>query len=401
MNNNKWLVALGLVLLLGMNNGLGSAVLAASNTSAYTVYQNDTMLKEFASKEQAVGYAKYFEYSHVERINGREWVWDNYPRYKVYQDGTSRTSWEYRTYNEALNQARTMKDVHIRDLEQPGWVYSNYMTYQLYQGDKTYEGWGFSTLEAARKEAAKWTGSHVMNKVSNSWVWDNLSTSMKNDQRKSAPVYELLVNQQPSGEVYSYLYDAIAAANRKPGSVVRNSKTGVIVHSTIAPYRVLQNGNELKTFFSLDNAVKFAQSAAFTRIVKDNKIYWTNVPYLQVKQGSQSIGYVHLKSSAIKLASGYSDSYVINTDGRKIWSSSKQLLYLGWNGSSASSTITSQVSGTQGWILIRQPGLSWLPQTALLQTDLMRRWRLNSSSKASRCCRSSTISLIRHLPPLF
>ncbi|MBJ6363620.1 glycosyl hydrolase family 18 protein [Paenibacillus sp. GCM10012307] len=348
MNSRKWLAAIALMLLLGIQSGLSPLAHAAAGTTAYRVYQNDNLLKEFVSKDQAVGYAKYFEYSHVERINGREWVWDNYPRYKVYQDGTSRTDWEYRTYSEALNKAKTMKDVHIRDLEQPGWVYSDYTTYQLYQGDKTYNSWGFSTLAAAKKEAAKWTGSHVMNKVSNSWVWDNLSASMKEEQRKSAPIYELLVDQQPSGEVYSYLYDAIAAADQKPRSAVRNLKTGLIVHSTTAPYRALQNGRELGTFFSLDNAVKFAQSTALTQIVKDNKIYWTNVPYLQVKQGSQSLGYVHLKSSAIKLASGYSDSYTVNADGRRIWSNPKQLLYLGWNGSSASSTIVSQLSGTQG-----------------------------------------------------
>lgn len=321
---------------------------AAGQQAGFRVYQNDKPLQEFPTRSQAIAYAVYYEYSHVERVGSREWLWDNYPRYVVYQEGVSKPAWAYRTYAEALAQARTMKEVHIRDVEQPGWVYSYYTSYQLYQGDKTYPEWGFATLSEAKQEAAKWTNAHIMDKAANRWVWDNLSAADKEMQRTGAPAYELWLQGQPTGEAFSFLYDAIAASNAQKDSTVRHTKSGRIVHSSSAPYRVLQSGRELRSFFSLANAVVYAQDFAYAQVVKDGRAYWTNVPYLQVKQDGRSVGYYHSKASALKQAAALSSAVVINADGRRLWSNEHQLLIAGWHGSSAATTITDQLARTQG-----------------------------------------------------
>lgn len=96
---------------------LDNSYAAAAAMTNYRVYQNDNAIKEFATKNEAISYAKGFAYAHVETITGRDWVWDNLPRYKIYQGGVSKSSWEYSTYAEALAAAKKLSNVHIRDLE--------------------------------------------------------------------------------------------------------------------------------------------------------------------------------------------------------------------------------------------------------------------------------------------
>ncbi|WP_238327488.1 glycosyl hydrolase family 18 protein [Paenibacillus gorillae] len=331
-----------------------SAANAASPSVAamtkYRVYQNDKALKEFATEKQAIAYASGFEYSHVEGITGRTWVWDNFPRYKIYQGSKSSTKWEFRTYEQALAAASKLTGVHIRDLEKPGWIYQSYAKYQLYQGENTKDSWGFTTLAAAKKEAAKWTGSHVMELSTNQWVWDNLTTAQKTKLRQGSAIYEISVDGETAqqSKSYPFLYDAIKAASSITGSTIVNTKTGKIVHSNVPAYTVSQSGKPIKAFVSLDKAIQFATYYANSEISFQGAVWWTNSAYLTVYQSDKKLKSFHTLKSALAYAKGYSNSSIRNPDDRKLWSNTKALVYLGWNGSSSTSVILGHVANTQG-----------------------------------------------------
>ncbi|CAM4211640.1 glycosyl hydrolase family 18 protein [Paenibacillus tarimensis] len=349
--NNK--IKLGLTLLLALQAGALAATstveASAGKMTQYRVYQNEKALKEFPSLQQAVAYSKQFKYSHVEKIANRQWVWDNLPRYALYQNGLTRSSWGFQTLAEARQAASSLTNVHIRDLEKPGWVYSRHTRYRLYQGDKTMPQWAFVTLAEAKKEAAKWGSAHIMDTDTNQWIWDNISTEQKEAARSKAPVYEVITaDGVTSPTTHSFLLDAIRASNKSAGSEVVNMTTGDIVHSAIPAYTIYQNGKEVRSYYGLDNAVTYAKTLAGAEIVKDGNVWWTNIPYLQVYQGDKLIRHFHTRSSALSYARSYANSKIVTSDGRLIWDNMKKLLYLGWNGSSSTTTIMGQVAATQG-----------------------------------------------------
>lgn len=323
---------------------------ASGKMTKFRVYQNDKALKEFATEAGAIQYARQFGYSHVEWITDRKWVWDNFPRYKVYQNGSSTSHWEFRTYEEALRIAKTMNNVHIRDLENVGWKYEAYAGFRLYQGDKTLPQWSFRTLDSAKQEAKKWGNAHIIDLASNKWVWDNLTKEQVNAQSSASPVYQLTLNGSaiPDTKLYSYLKYAIDISGQYPGSQVLNTKSGVIVHSNVTEYEVRQNGKLVKAFVSLQEAAKLAKTLANTEIVKDGVIYWSSMPYLEVYQGEKKIKAFHTLSSSIAYAKLYANSSVRTLEGRKLWSNAKTLQILGWNGSSDRNTVLNHVANTQG-----------------------------------------------------
>ncbi|MFF2479417.1 glycosyl hydrolase family 18 protein [Paenibacillus sp. NPDC058071] len=329
---------------------MAAGATASGGTTKYRVYQNDKALREFVTENQAINYAKSFEYSHVELITGRTWVWDNFPQFKLYQGSVSSNKWEYRTYKEALSAASKLSGVHIRDLEKPGWVYQSYPKYQLYQGDNTSEKWGFTTLAAAKKEAAKWSNSRIMELASNTWVWDNISEAQKKKLRTGAAVYEIRKDGEPAegASAYAFLQDAIKASAAVAGSTVFNTKTGKTVYSNEEAYEVWQSGKPVKAFISLDKAVAFASYYANSDVIYNGEVRWTSVPYLSVYQGDKKLKGFNTRKAAIDYAKGFSNSSVQTLDGRKLWSNTKALILLGWNGSSNSSTIMSHVANTQG-----------------------------------------------------
>lgn len=182
---------LALLLALALVAGLWPTAVHADSTpgkaTKYRVYQNVKALKEFATESQAIAYARQYANSHVELIASRAWVWDNLPKFAVYQGGATKPQWEFRTYEEALRVAEKLTGVHIRNLEKPGFAYSNYPLYQLYQGHYTRDSWGFTTIEAARKEAAKWANAHIIDLGTNGWVWDNYTAAEKAKRRDGQP----------------------------------------------------------------------------------------------------------------------------------------------------------------------------------------------------------------------
>lgn len=350
MNNR---IKLGLAMLLTvqatLTAGIASAAPDAARMTQFRVYQNDKTLREFATESQAVAYAKSFRYSRVEKIADREWIWDNFPRYEVYQNGVTTDKWEFRTYGEALRLARTMTNVNIRDLEQPGWVYSRYARYRVYQGDKTLPNWSFLTLVEAKKAAKFYGNIHIMDTFTNQWIWDNLTAVQKEAERKKTPAYQINVDGMPAGERnYAFLLDAIRASASVPNSEVMNTVTGAIVHSNVPAYLVTQNGKDVRRFFGLDNAIAYAKALTGAEIVKDGLVWWTNIPYLQVMQGDKLVRYFHTKKGALAFAKGYDNARIVTEDGTEIWDNLRELLYLGWNGTSQRDTILAQAASTQG-----------------------------------------------------
>ncbi|NIK76534.1 spore germination protein YaaH [Paenibacillus castaneae] len=322
----------------------------AQMMTQYRVYQNDKALREFPTEAKAIAYAANFEYSHVEKIADRGWVWDNFPRYKVYQNGQSNMKWEFRTYEQALSVAKKLTNVHIRDLENIGWKYQSYAKFQLYQGDKTQASWSFLTLADAKQEAKKWGNAHIIDLTSNKWVWGNLTEAQVKAQRETAPVYQIIVDGEPVEEQspYSFLMDAKNSSAAIAGSEVLNTATGQIIHSNVPAYTVQQNSTIVQSFVSLDAAVQLAAKTPNAEVIYKDAVLWSGIPYLQVNQGDKKLRVFNTRNGAITFAKGYANSTVLTTEGRAIWSNTKNLVYLGWNGSSTSTTVLNHVANTQG-----------------------------------------------------
>ncbi len=340
-----------------------SAAVSEADITKFRVYQNDKALYEFASLSKSVAYAKRFRYSHVEEISTRQWVWDNLPRYVVYQSGLTRPEWEFRSYSDALALAKTLTDVHIRDLEQTGWAYSQHVRFQVFQGDKSLPSWQFSTLAEAKQEAKLWANSHIMDLVTNQWVWDNMTMDRKSAERKKQAVYDLFVGGVSTGGTkYAFLQDAIRASASVPRSEVVNMATGMVVYSNLPPYSVRQNGKEIRTFFSVDNAAAYAKAFIGTEVVKGGEVWWTNVPYLQVYQKNRLVQSFHNLKAALLYAGTLENSRIKTAEGRPVWDNTRKLLYIGWNGSSSNETALAQVADTQGldidsptWFVLSAP----------------------------------------------
>lgn len=328
----------------------GIADAAANQMTKFRVYQNDQMLREFTTEGQAISYAGKFGYSHVEKIADRAWVWDNFPRYKVYQNGQTLPKWEFSTYNQALSVAKNLTNVHIRDLENIGWSYQSYAKFKLYQGDNTRDNWSFLTLAAAKQEAKKWGNAHVNDLTTNKWVWGNQTAAQTKAQRAAAPVYQITVDGAPVEELplYSYLLDAMNASYSISGSQVLNTSTSKIVHSNVPAYLVKQNGAVVGSSISLDGAVQLAKKTPNAEVTFNEKVYWSGIPYLAVYQGDKKLRAFNTKTGAIEYAKGFANSTVQTSEGRKIFSNTKSLVYMGWNGSATSATIISHVANTQG-----------------------------------------------------
>lgn len=336
---------------------------SASKMTKYRVYQYDKPLKEFVTETEAVYYAKHYSSSHVEQITDRRWLWDNFPRYKVYQNGRSTSRMEFLTSGEALAYARTLKNASIRDLENVGWMYNSYPNYRLYQGDITLPQWTFATLDEAKKEAVKWSNAHIIDLNTNKWTWDNLTAAQVKEQSSAQAVYQLVVDGEPAKDIklYSFLKNAKEASRSIANSQVVNTASQKIVYSNIPAYELRQNGNLVQAYVGLSEAVSRAKTLANAEILHDGRPIWSSYPYFEVYQGNRKIKAYHKLSSAIGFAKYYANITIRVPDGRPLWSNVKKLQILGWNGSSASSTIMTHVSGTQG-LSINSP--SWFELTS-------------------------------------
>jgi len=332
MNSRRIRLAAAALLALQAIAGAAAASASASRSgmTEYRVYQNDQTLQEFVSREEALEYARGFRNSRVESIASRSWVWDNLPRYQVYQFGMTRPEWEFRTYEEALAIALTLEDVHIRYLEQPGWVYSDHADYQLFQGDRTMPSWRFSTLSEAKAAAEGRSRAHIIELSSGRWVWDNLTKEQEAEERRKAPVYELFADGvSTGGPAFAYLRDAVDAAAEQPGSEVVHAATGKVVHSTLPPYTVVQDGKELGRFHDVDHAAAFAGDLPGAQVVREGAVWWTSVPWLQVYPDDRPARPFHTLKAALVYAGKLPGARIVAEDGTVLWNGSRKLLHLG------------------------------------------------------------------------
>jgi len=338
------------IMIIGFLMPIGQFSVDAASMTLYRVYQNDKPLKEFAKESQAIAYAKYYSYSHVEKISNREWIWHNFPKYKVYIDGVSQTKLEFATLAEAKKAASSHINAYVRDLEDIGWAYENFANYQLYQGDKTYDNWQFYSLEAAQKEAKKWTNAHIINVNTKQWTWDNLTAAMVKEQREGKAKYSIYKDGElaAGSKAYAFLKDAIEAANKLSNSEVINTDTRKSVHQNLLNYEVYSQGKIVKHHSTLDAAVKTAKGLYSAEVKQGSKLLWSSVQYLSVYQGDRLVKSFHSLNGALAYAKSLSNSSIQNQDGRKLWSTAKDFVYMGWNGSSSTTTIQSHISNTQG-----------------------------------------------------
>ncbi len=205
-------------------------VMAADKTTNYRVYQNDHLLVEFADKNSAVNYAKYYTNSYVEEIGTRKWVWNNFPRYRVYQYDTTLPEWQFSRLEDAVNEARRWSHASVRDLQSAGWVWNNYPRYQIYQGDITLPDWQFQSYGDALKEAARWANSHIIQLNDNHWVWDNISSADKQQLRTQAKMYQVVQgNYAPENWKFAYLGDAVNESLRWGNSHIVNTTANSVV----------------------------------------------------------------------------------------------------------------------------------------------------------------------------
>ncbi|GGD64157.1 glycosyl hydrolase family 18 protein [Paenibacillus nasutitermitis] len=345
-----WKLPIVIAMILQAVYGAAAASARSEDLSTpYRVYQNDQMVMEFASEAKAVAFAKKYAYSHVEFITSRKWIWDNLPKYKVYENGYSTASREFRTLAEAKAFAAKLRFPQIRSLELPGWLSGVYPRYQMFQGDKSLPDWIYATLNEAKQAAKAYSNIHIIELASNQWIWDNLSAKQKQTQREAAAIYDItLKGSSVSGKRYSFLLDAVRAAAKQPGSQVVNTATGQVVYTTIKPFTVTQNGRAVQTFSGLGGALVYAKTLSGAAIVKDGQEWWTNLPYLSVKQGDRLLSYFHTRQKAVAYARSYKNASVSTADGRMIWKNRSQLVYLAWNGTSHTDTVHAQVQNTLG-----------------------------------------------------
>ncbi|MDF2961423.1 MAG: glycoside hydrolase [Paenibacillus sp.] len=355
LKRNTLLIASVLALFLSSTG----SVMAADKTSKYRVYQDNHLLLETSDYKSAEGYARQFASSHVEEIGTRKWLWNNYPRYKVYQNGLSSSSWEFATLDEAVREASKWGHASIRDLGSDGWVWNNYPKYRVYQGNATLDSWEFGTLNEAVAEAKKWGNSHIIDLRDHQWVWDNIPASRKSELRSSGNKIYHVYQRTYTNEAWSFAYleDAVKESLKWGNSTVVNSDmNNQVVFSNVKNYQVYQYSTLLDSFLSLDEAIAYAKQFDHTQIYNTStsefsskRSIWTNYPYYQVYQSDKWIADYSSIPNALNFAMGYSNASIRLLDDKiMIWDNFRKLQFWGWNGSSSSDTIRSQVNNTTG-----------------------------------------------------
>ncbi|PZE21873.1 glycosyl hydrolase family 18 protein [Paenibacillus xerothermodurans] len=352
MNRKTALIASVLALFISSSG----TVMAVDKTSKYRVYQDNHILLETSDYKTAENYARQFKSSYVEEIGSRQWLWHNYPRFKVYQNGYSSSAWEFATYGEAIREAANWSHASVRDLQSGGWVWDNYPNYRVYQRDITLDYWKFATLSEAIVEARKWGNAHIIDLRTHAWVWDNITSSEEAKQRSRSKIYQVYQGTYTTDAwAFGYLEDAINESLKWANSTVVNKEKGnQVVFSNTQRYKVYQNSTLIGSFMSVDEAIAYAELYAHTNIYDSesshaNRSIWSNYPYYQVFQNENWISEYSDVASALNYAKGYSNASIrLSDSGTIIWDNFRNLQFWGWNGSSNHGTIQSQVNNTLG-----------------------------------------------------
>jgi len=339
-----------LVLIFAMQSSISAAAAPAGDkTTKFRVYQNDSLLMEFADYKKAEAYARGYTNSYVEEIGSRKWLWNNFPRYQVFQMDVSLPNWTFARLEDAVAEASRWGYASVRDLQGTGWVWNNYPRYRVYQGDITIDGWEFTTLNAAIAEAKRWAGSHIIDLNSNRWVWDNLSAATKQELRKGPKVYRVYQNKYTKDSwTFAYLEDAVAEALNWGNSNVVHTGSRKVVFSNLKRFKVFQGETFLEEYVSLDEAADYARLWAGSSIRLDGRIIWNNYPTYTVYQNDKLIGEFYKIPDALSYAMKYANSRIKNLDGTSVWNNYRKLMFWGWNGTSSKETIMKQTAPTLG-----------------------------------------------------
>ncbi len=129
MKIGKWMLTGTLLLSMSVPNAVHAAGTVQSSpdkTTKYRVYQYNQVLMEFAAYGQAEAFAKGFTNSHVEEIGTRKWLWNNFPRYQVFQLDVTLPEWQFASLDAAIAEAKKWSNASVRDLQSTGWVWNNY-----------------------------------------------------------------------------------------------------------------------------------------------------------------------------------------------------------------------------------------------------------------------------------
>ncbi|MDR6882223.1 glycosyl hydrolase family 18 protein [Bacillus sp. 3255] len=353
MRIGKWLLVTGGLIasltVLQTLHAADTASAASDKTTKYRVYQYNQVLMEFADYKQAEAYAKGFTNSHVEEIGTRKWLWNNFPRYQVYQKDTTLPEWQFATLDAAIAEAKKWSYASVRDLQATGWVWNNYPRYQVYQNEITLDSWKFLTLDEAIAEAKKWGGAHIIDLDSRAWVWDNISGEEKKALQSGDPVYKVYQGTFSADNwAFASLQDAVNEALKWGNSTVINTNTKATVYSNLKTYKVFQNDTFLQDFTSLDEATAYAKLWGHASIFMDGRKIWNNYASYQVYQSSSLIGEFKNLPEALNYSVLYSNSSIQTLERRVVWDNFKKLQVWGWNGQSGGETIKTQVNNTIG-----------------------------------------------------
>jgi len=330
-----------------------SHLFAADLTSKYRLYEGNRIIKEFTTLDKAVAHGKTLRNSHVESITNRSWVWDNLPKYRVYQQDTTLPEWQFATLEEAINTAKFYDNSSIRELKSGGWVWNNFesstMRYKLMQGDNFLPKWLFSDLAAAQKEAKKWSNSQIIDLTTNEWVWDNYKPERKEELRAGDITYQIYIAGYTEDTwTFSYLEDAIKEAVKQEDAIIYNIKKKKEVYRNSKPYAVYQSNRLLQKFIKLDDALKFAKKWSNGTIRWNDREIWSNYLYYRVYQNERFVKDFKEMKDALTFANGYENASIMTLHNEVLWDNIRTLQFWSWNGESKPDAIRTQVSGTMG-----------------------------------------------------
>ncbi|MEX2415111.1 MAG: glycosyl hydrolase family 18 protein [Paenibacillaceae bacterium] len=360
---------------------------AADLTTKYRVYEENRPVMEYAALAKAKTHAAKLRNSHVELISNRSWVWDNFPRYRVYQNNKTLPQWQFATLEEAKKIAKLYNNSSIRDMKSTGWIWHSYsiptQQFKLMQNDTVLASWIFNNLASAQKEAKKWSNVHVIDLSTNEWVWDNITAERKEQLRNGEPIYRIYIAGETQDDwVYGYLEDAIHEAQLHDDSVIFQIKKNKEVYNNLKPNEVYQNNRLIKKFIRLDDAIQYAKNFTNTTIRVDQRDIWSNYPYYQVFQNDKLLqGFSDLKA-ALKVAQAYANASIVTLHDEILWDNKRELIFLSWNGESKPDTIRSHVTPSMGldivsptWFVLEKPDGS-MKDTSDLETV---KWLKNQS----------------------
>ncbi len=334
---------------------LQPAVINASTdrTSKFRVYQNSVPIMEFSDAKKATAYAAQFNHTYVEDINNRRWIYHNFPNYKVYQTSYSKQAWEFASLEAAIKEAKKWNNASIRELSTGGWVWDNFPDhpgFMIYQGVKPLPNPKFSTLDAAMKEAKKWANSFIIDLSTNRWVWDNIPDDQEAGMRSGDVMYQAVQSGKTTENwKFAFLKDAVNESVKWANSaVVLIQQPDRILFENKHAYVILQNQKRVASYAGLETAIAQAKKLKEVQIEWNGRIIWSNIPYYEVMQTGKKLGHFASALEATNYAKKFKNSQVITLEGTPVWDNLRELIYLGWNGSSRHDTILSQVSNTQG-----------------------------------------------------